>query len=197
MSENTRTLIFAFFAIIAAVLVGCLFGDSVRVMLGTNEDSAMLSDYSDRMSVIKAAFAEQSDPYQIAAMHLYGEDGLELVASRGEVVYVRSPDGSLTAASDYFAGAPELTDALDTLFFSTPEAVLTATDTNGEDITDLMLYNIKVYDDQVTFVLYYCEGGYLAIVYDNQDRIDSNMDIIRLSESNGQNYGWGIVTKMG
>lgn len=196
MSENKKTIFFAVLSIILAVIVGCVFGDSVRVMLGTNEDSALMSDFSDRLSVIKAVFAEQSEPYMTAAFYLFEDEGLELMASKSGAVYVRTPEGELIPASDYYAGTPEMLDALDEIFFTEPESVELATDTNGEEITDVMLYNIKVKDKQVSFILYYCPGGYIGIVYDNEDRIDTNMNIIRLSESDGQSFGWGIVTRL-
>lgn len=188
MSEKNTALIQAAIMIVIAVFVGLLFADSISYILGTNTEINSDSDFSDRLSLVKNVYIEQNESFWTSAMYLYEEENLELIASQSGVVYVRLSGGELIPASEYYADSAEMQQALSALFIGESTVLSDAVDTLGEKIEDVRLYNIKTIDDQVLYIYYYLDGGYIGVIYDHSDRIDDNFNIIRLSEQ------WGILS---
>lgn len=196
MSETIRTYINVVVMTAVAIILGLLFGDSIRYFLGTNPDAVATNVFNDRMSLVKEIFTEEIDHFQIATPGLVNgeyEDFRVIRNKNGDYKVIRA-DGTVTDLSFF---DDETADSIVYLFETQSNAVRNSADFAGDPITDVAMELLTFKKDattmdEVKFYYYYSDHGYIAVIYTDKESITSRMDIVTLSTLDDYDDGWGI-----
>lgn len=196
MSETIRTYINVVVMTAVAIILGMLFGDSIRYFLGTNPDAVATNAFNDRMSLVKEIFTEEMDTFQVTTPGLVnGEyEDFRVIRNKNGNYKVVHADGTVTDLSFFDA---EIADSIVYLFETQSDAVRNSADYAGDPITDVAMELLTFKKDattmdEVKFYYYSSEHGYIAVIYADKDSITNRMDIVTLSTLDDYDDGWGI-----
>ncbi len=212
MSETVKTYINVVVMAVAALIVGCLLGDSITYFLGTDTDTVSATVFNDRMSLVKEIYTEQNLQYQSLCVNLV-ENGQEMRIvknPRGQIKII-DQDGNIHTV-EYLQqielvqideNATELLDddgdqldcrqLTDQLFNQQTKAVTGSSDYAGDPITDVGLKMISIKDGRVIWYMYNSKYGWISLLYSTKDEVQSRMDVITVTVDEEHEDAWGIL----
>lgn len=196
MSETIRTYINVVVMTAVAIVLGLLFGDSIRYFLGTNPDAVATNVFNDRMSLVKQIFTEEIEQFQTVTPELVnGEyEDFKVIRNKNDQFKVIHADGSVTDLSCFDS---DTADSIIYLFENQSDAVKNSADYAGDPITDVAMELLTFKKnattmDEVKFYYYSSDHGYIAVIYADKESITDRMDIVTLSTLEDYDDGWGI-----
>ncbi len=196
-----RTMAIALVSCLAALAVGLFLGNALGAFFGTDESVIVTSNYTDRMSAVRAMFTDgdQLDSYSNTALTFQNMDGLKLYTSKNHDKVLALYNGSCTDAYSLFgeeirASLLELMNTQDALYGQETAA--------GNPIEDVRLWNIAVEDGVVYYYLYYDQAGYIGLAFDSThstltDQQDHALPLTKTSSGEDGQYEWYIIYDMG
>lgn len=192
-----KTMAAAVAAAAVALAIGLFLGYCLGSLFGTNQELLNTTNYTDSMAAARTVFIDpdQMDSYVHTAQVFKDMEGLKVYTARNlETTMVRY-QGKLQRAEELFD--ENVIKSLRELM-NTQEALYGVTDSVGDPMEDIRVYNIAVMDGVVYYYLYYDEAGFVGIAFDEDGSVlstqgDTALPLTKTSEGTDGHYQWFIT----
>ena len=192
-----KTLAAALVSAAVALIIGLFLGYCLGSLFGTNQELVNTTNYTDSMSAARTVFIDpdQMDSYIHTAQVFRDMEGLKVYTAKGRETTMVQYEGQYRKPEELFDE-----DILKSLreLMHTEEALYGVTDSMGDPMEDIRVYNIAVQDGVVYYYLYYDEAGFVGIAFDADGTVlssegDTALPLTKTSEGADAHYQWFIT----
>lgn len=192
-----KTLITAIISTLVALAIGLLLGYCLGSLFGTNQSMVNTTNYTDGMSAARSVFTDpdQMDSYINTAQVFRSMEGLKVYSSQDQESTLVWYEGEYQDPETLFDE-----DTLKSLreLMNTEEALYGITDSMGEPMEGIRMFNIAVSEGVVYYYLYYDEAGFIGIAFDYTGQTlssqgDTALPLTKTSEGEDGYYQWFIT----
>lgn len=192
-----KTMAKAVVSCLLALVIGLFLGYCLGSLFGTNQELVNTTNYTDSMSAARTIFIDpdQMDSYIQTAQAFRDMEGLKVYSARDQESAMVQYEGQFLPAQELFD--EEIIKSLRELM-NTQEALYGVTDSMGDPMEDIRMYNIAVQDGVVYYYLYYDEAGFVGIAFDADGSVlssqgDTALPLTKTSEGEEGYYQWFIT----
>lgn len=192
-----KTMAAAVAAAAVALVIGLFLGYCLGSLFGTNQELINTTNYTDSMAAARTVFIDpdQMDSYVRTAQAFKDMEGLKVYSARNLETTMAQYQGKFQKAEELFD--EEILKSLRELM-NTQEALYGVTDSMGDPMENIRVYNIAVQDGVVYYYLYYDEAGFVGIAFDEDGAVlssqgDTALPLTKTSEGEDGHYQWFIT----